>query len=79
MEKLKKTHEIVAEQRMKATDSLRSVEADISEANKQYTSHQAEATPQDKNKWQAEIASYEQEKQILSEHVGTLNALDASI
>ena len=79
MEKLKETDEIVAKQRMKATDSLRSVEADISEAKKQYKTHQAEATPQDKGKWQTEIASYEQEKEILSDHVSTLNALDTSI
>lgn len=79
MEKLKDTNEVVAKQRMKATDSLTSVEADIAEAKKQYNTHQAEATPQDKNKWQAEIASYEQEKEILSDHVSTLNALDTSI
>jgi uncharacterized protein YlxW (UPF0749 family) len=78
-ENLEKTREIVAEQRMKAADSLTTVETDISEAKKQYSSHQAEATTQDKNKWQAEIASYEKEKEILSGHVSTLNALDASI
>jgi len=78
-EGLKKTNEIVAQQRMKATDSLSSVAADFSEAKKQYKTHQAEAAPQDKKKWQTEIASYEQEKKILSEHVSTLSALDASI
>ena len=79
MEDLKKTKEIVAKQQMKATDSLRNVEVDITDAKKQYKTHKAEATTEDKNKWQAEIASYEKEKAILSEHVSTLNALDASI
>ena len=79
MDKLKETNEIVAKQRMKASESLESVEADIAEAKKQYKLYQAEATPQDKNQWQIEIASYEQEKEILSDHVSTLNALDTSI
>jgi len=79
MESLKKTKEIVANQRMKATDSLKNVELDIADAKKHYKTHQAEATSQDKKKWQAELASYEKEKKILSEHVSTLNALDASI
>lgn len=79
MENLKKTKEIVAEQRMKATESLKNVELDIADAKKQYKTHQAAATSQDKKKWKAELASYEKEKKILSEHVSTLNALDASI
>ena len=78
-ENLGKTREIVAEQRMKANDALKNVEVDIADARKQYKTHQAEATTQDKKKWQAELASYEKEKQILSKHVSTLNALDASI
>jgi len=78
-ENLEKTREIVAEQRMKANDALKNVEVDIADARKQYKTHQAEATTQDKKKWQAELASYEKEKKILSEHVSTLNALDASI
>ena len=79
MKNLKKTKEIIAEQRMEAADSLKNVELDIADAKKQYKTHQAAATTQDKEKWQAELASYEKEKQILSEHVSTLNALDASI
>ena len=78
-ENLEKTRGIVAEQRMKANNALTNVEVDIADARKQYKIYQAEATTQDKKKWQAELASYEKEKQILSEHVGTLNALDASI
>jgi hypothetical protein len=78
-ENLEKTKEIIAEQRMKANSSLKNVEMDIAETRKQYKIHQAEATVQDKNQWQAEIASYEKEKEILSGHVSTLNALDASI
>ena len=78
-ENLDKTREIVAEQRMKANNALKNVEVDIAVARKQYKTHQAEATTQDKKKWQAELASYEKEKQILSGHVSTLNAMDASI
>jgi len=78
-ENLEKTREIVTQQRMKANNSLKNVEVDIADARKQYKTHQAEVTAQDKDIWQAEIASYEKEKEILSAHVGTLNALDASI
>ncbi len=79
MKNLKETKEIVAKQRESATDSLKSAEADIAEAKNQYNTYQAKTTPQDKIKWEAEIADYEQEKEILSGHVSTLNALDASI
>ncbi|MEN8130252.1 MAG: hypothetical protein ABFS45_08665 [Pseudomonadota bacterium] len=79
MKKLKEVNEIVTQQRIKATDTLKSVEADIAESNKLYNTYHAEALPQDKDKWAAEIADYEQEKEILSGHVSTLNALDASI
>lgn len=79
MDDLKRTREIVANQQMKATDSLRNVEVDIADAKKQYKTHKADATTKDKKEWQAEIASYEKEKAILSDHVSTLNALDSSI
>ncbi len=79
MNNLQNTKEIVAKQRRKATNSLKSIVLDIIETKDQYSFYQQEATPQEKNKWQAEIAVYEQEKGILSKHVNTLNALDASI
>ena len=78
MEDLKKAHEIVAKHRTDATDQLRSVEADIAETKKRYNTYQAEATTQDTDKWQANIASYEQEKEILEELLPKVNALYAS-
>ena len=79
MKNLINTKEIVAKQRRKATNSLKSIVLDIIETKNQYSTYQLETTSQEKNKWQAEIAVYEQEKEILSKHVNTLNALDASI
>jgi len=77
-DKLQQVNDIVARQRTKATDALASVEADISDAMEQFDTHKADASPQDRDLWSAELASYEQEKQILTEYVGELNTLYAA-
>jgi hypothetical protein len=77
-DKLKEVNDIVASQRAKAADALTSVETDIAEAMKQYDTYKTQASPQDRDLWSAEIASYQQEKQILTEYVGELNTLYAT-
>ena len=74
-----KTKKIVSNQRDEATNSLKTAQADIIKAKEHYSTYQASAAPQDKSKWKSDIAEYEQERDILSEHVDTLTALDASI
>jgi len=77
-DKLKEVNDIVSKQRIKTTDALTNVEADIAVAMKQYKTYQAQASSSDRDKWSAEIASYQQEKAILTEHVGELNTLYAT-
>jgi outer membrane lipoprotein SlyB len=78
MDKLLQLNDIVARQRTKAMDALSSVETDIAQAMEQFDTYQAGATPQDRDQWSAELASYQQEKQILTEYVGELNTLYAT-
>ena len=73
MDKLQQVNDIIGKQRTSAADALASVESDIDEAMKQFDSYRADASPQDRDQWSAELASYEQEKQILTEHIGELN------
>lgn len=77
-DKLQQINDIVARQRTKATDALSNVETDIAEAMDQFDAYRAHAPPQDIDQWSAELASYQQEKQILTEHVGELNTLYAT-
>ena len=76
---LKKTRDIVSTQRDKASDALSDTERELDKSREIYADYQAEMSTDDSEKWQVQIAALEQEKQILSEHVSTLNALDASI
>ncbi len=76
---LKKTRDIVIAQRNKAKESLANTETELSKSRKIYAQFSEQAPKEDTGDWQTQIASLEQEKQILAEHVSTLNALDASI
>lgn len=79
LQDLRQTKDIVSKQRAKAIEALNITKSDIAAANEQYNNYQAQVTTQDKAKWGSELAEYEKEKDILSEYVNTLNALDASI
>lgn len=77
-DKLQQVNDIIARQKTKATDALASVETDIAEAMKQFDTYGAGASPKDRQQWSADLASYQQEKQILTEYVGELNTLYAA-
>lgn len=76
---LKKTKEIVAKQHTQAAQSLKNMDDELNSVKMYYDTNQGSVAAQDKTAWKDQIASLEQEKLILSKHVSTLNALDASI
>ena len=81
-EKQEQKHDIkkyVSGQLNKAKASLGEVETELAAANREFQSFQATASQADREAWRVELASLEQEKDILSGHVSTLNALDSSI
>ena len=78
-ENLQKTRDIVSVQRKKASEALTNTERELGKSRVIFADYQAEMSDDDSGDWEIQIAALEQEKQILSEHVSTLNALDASI
>lgn len=78
-ESLKETKQIVVEQKAKAADALSNTENELNEAKNQYADYKDSLNTPTNDKWEDQLANLEQEKLILSRHVNTLNALDASI
>jgi uncharacterized protein YlxW (UPF0749 family) len=78
-ENLVKTKEIASKQRVKAAESLNTLNEEIVLAKKQYDTYHASVEPVDKENWEIRLASLEQEKDILASHVNSLNNIDASI
>ncbi len=76
---LKDTKEIIAKQRDKAKSALAAVENELSVAQSQYDEFSTKTAQNQSENWEQQIVSLQLEKEILSEHVSTLNALDASI
>lgn len=76
---LKKTKSIIANQRDKAKKSLAEVEKDLVVAQNQYSEYKGKTPTEKSEDWSQQLAALQQEKEILSSHVSTLNALDASI
>lgn len=78
-ESLAKTKKIVVEQRAKAGTALSNTEDELIAAKQQYEAFKDSLNAPATDQWEQQLASLEQEKRILSQHVNTLNALDASI
>jgi outer membrane lipoprotein SlyB len=78
-ESLKKTHEIVSNQRAKAEEALTTTEQELDETRAQYAKFNASLNATEATGWQQQLADLEQEKLILGQHIKTLSALDASI
>ena len=76
---LKKTKKIVSDQQAKAKEAVTETEQELNKTREQYAKYKRSLNSAEASGWQEEIASLEQEKLILSRHVNTLNALDASI
>lgn len=78
-EQLKAIKKNVGKQRTKAKQSLASVETEVAASRREYQKFKRQTPAADKNLWQQRLAGLETEKRILSGHVTTLNAMDASI
>ncbi len=78
-ENLTKTKDIVKKQRTKAELSLVSVEKELATSKSVFAEYSAKSDNEDTTKWETQIAALQQERTILSNHVQTLSALDASI
>lgn len=76
---LAKTKSIVSKQKAKAKSSLNSVEKELVVAENVYAEYSAESEQEQSNEWQTQMAALSEERMILSSHVQTLSALDASI
>ncbi|MCB1754514.1 MAG: hypothetical protein KDJ38_03270 [Gammaproteobacteria bacterium] len=76
---LQETKSIIAKQRNKAQTALADVEAELLAAQNQYAQYKDSTPPETSTDWRQELAALQQEKEILSSHVSTLNAMDASI
>lgn len=69
----------VINQRNKVDEALAEVESELILSNREYQERQSDITVADKQLWQQKLADLEREKQILSGHATTLNAMDTSI
>lgn len=76
---LTKTKEIVNKQKTKAESSLVSVEEELVISESVFAEYSAKSQEEDTSKWKVQIVALTEERTILSNHVQTLNALDASI
>ena len=78
-EQMKSIKKYLGEQKTRATQSLQSVEKEIVAANNQLRQFQSGVKRDELQIWKEKLAGLEREKQILSGHVQTLNAMDMSI
>jgi DNA repair exonuclease SbcCD ATPase subunit len=78
-EALKKTKEIVSNQRTKAAEALTKTKKELENTREQYAKFKGSLNKEQAHDWEEQLANLEQEKLILSQHINTLNALDASI
>ena len=69
----------IEDRKEKAEQSLQVVEREIIAANEQLQQFQAGVKRENLQAWKEKLAGLEREKQILSTHVKTLNAMDTSI
>lgn len=76
---LAETKKIVNKQSKKAGSSLASVENELVIAKNVFDEYSAEGEAEDVSTWETQIAALSEERTILSNHVQTLSALDASI
>lgn len=74
-----KIKEYVGKQLNQSQASLAVVEQELSDSYLEYQNFEAVAQQQERDLWLEQIESLESEKDILSGHVTTLNALDSSI
>lgn len=69
----------VTKQKEKADFALSSVTEELKQSRALYNQYAASRPSSEQNSWSIQIAALAQEKQILSRHIVSLNALDSSI
>lgn len=76
---LQRSKKVIAEQRGKAEQTLAEIDTELTEAKAQFASHKSGINQAETAAWEVEIAGLQTEREILSNHVVTLSAMDNSL
>ncbi|MDO6460637.1 hypothetical protein Q4485_08010 [Granulosicoccaceae sp. 1_MG-2023] len=74
-----RSKQVIAQQRLKAQQTLVAIDTELTEAQQQFNRHRAGLNQAQSAAWEVEIAALRAEREILSNHVTTLNAMDNSL
>lgn len=76
---LQRSRDVIRDQRSKAEQTLAEIDSELLEAKSQFANHRGGINRAEVAAWEVEIAGLQTEREILSNHVVTLSAMDNSL